>query len=57
MIAIALTVIVGIAVTVWMVWGDDGPLWQNWLTMVGFITVLCGGAAVFIWVAEYGGAT
>lgn len=39
-----------------MVWGEDGPLWENWLTMVGLIAVLAGGAAVFIWVAGYGAA-
>lgn len=54
MVAIALTAIVVVAVIAFMVWGDDGPMWKNWLTQAGVIAAIVAIGGVIVWVAEYG---
>lgn len=50
----AIISVIVIAVLTFMVWGDDGPFWKNFLIQAWIGVVIIGVIAVGMWVSTYG---
>lgn len=52
--AIVISAAVAIAIITFMVWGDGGPLWKNWLSQLGVILAILAVGGTIVWVSTYG---
>lgn len=52
--AYAIIAVVVIAVLTFMVWGDDGPFWKNFLMQAWIGVIIIAVVVVGTWVSTYG---